>query len=25
MTDAVEAHLLALGLPKESVRVERWW
>ena len=25
MTDAVEAHLLALGLPKECVRVERWW
>eukprot|EP00959_Pyramimonas_sp_CCMP1952_P274215 5731834-Pyramimonas_sp.AAC.1 len=25
MSDDMEAHLLALGVPKEHVRLERWW
>jgi hypothetical protein len=25
MSDAAEAALLELGVPKEDVRLERWW
>jgi hypothetical protein len=25
MSDAAEAALLELGMPKEDVRLERWW
>mmetsp|Transcript_29463 Transcript_29463/g.64370 ORF Transcript_29463/g.64370 Transcript_29463/m.64370 type:complete len:343 (-) Transcript_29463:697-1725(-) len=25
MSDEMEAHLLALGMPKERIRLERWW
>ena len=25
MADSMEEQLLALGLPKERVRLERWW